>query len=679
TPWTVTPNSNKTIWWQCRKGHEWPAKVGNRSIGGRGCPYCGRKKLHQDNSLEATNPILVKEWHPTKNGDLNPSDVIAGSSRKVWWKCKKGHEWEAALGSRNSGRGCPRCNPATSDMELRVYSELKSIFKNVRHREKIQGVESDIYLPELKFAIEIDGAYWHQDKEKKDIKKTIFFQEQGIFLLRLREGKLKKLSKSDIRYVYGRDDRNPHIIKKLLKVLLSKRDVDGEASRRIQAYLLSGKLANEDEFKKLKADANPLPGKSLAETSPLVVQKWHPTKNGALTPDNFTRGSSKKVWWQCSKGHEWEAAISGQTGAKGCPYCSGKFVCESNCLATVNSQLAEEWHPTKNGDLTPDKVIIGTHRKVWWQCSKGHEWKTAIVGRSKGTGCPECAKSRRVESFRLTKLSSGSFQTINSRLAAEWHPIKNGELTPDKVSVGSDKKVWWQCQKGHEWQAVIHSRSSGSNCPFCSRRRAYKDICLRTTHPELTKQWHPTKNGNLTPDTIIHGSNKKVWWFCEQGHEWEAIVANRSRRQDACPFCSGKKASKDYCLANVNPVLVKEWHPIKNGSMTAYDVTPSSHKRVWWKCEKGHEWSAIISSRNSGVGCPCCAGKKACKDNCLETLNPVLAKEWHSTKNGDLSPKDVTPGSGKIVWWICKNGHEWQAQVSSRNKGNGCPKCAGRL
>ena len=106
------------------------------------------------------------------------------------------------------------------------------------------------------------------------------------------------------------------------------------------------------------------------------------------------------------------------------------------------------------------------------------------------------------------------------------------------------------------------------------------------------------------------------------------------------------------------------------------DVMPNSSQKVWWKCSKGHEWQATIADRNSGCGCPYCAGKKVAKGyNDLQTVNPTLANEWNYEKNNSLTPMDITPNSGKKVWWKCKKGHEWQATVANRNRGSGCPVC----
>jgi hypothetical protein len=130
-------------------------------------------------------------------------------------------------------------------------------------------------------------------------------------------------------------------------------------------------------------------------------------------------------------------------------------------------------------------------------------------------------------------------------------------------------------------------------------------------------------------------------------------------------------------LQAVNPSLTKEWNYEKNNGLTPVDVTPNSHKKVWWKCSNGHEWQAAIADRNGGRGCPYCAGKKVLKGyNDLQTAYPTLANEWNYEKNNGLTPAEVTPNSHLKAWWKCSQGHEWQALISNRHKGNGCPQCA---
>jgi hypothetical protein len=409
---------------------------------------------------------------------------------------------------------------------------------------------------------------------------------------------------------------------------------------------------------------------NLELVNPILAEQWHPTLNGKLKPTQVTPGSGKKVWWKCKKGHEWRASISERTLGCGCPYCARKKPSKGYNLRAVHPELAKQWHPTKNDNLSPEQVTPASNKKVWWQCEKGHQWSTKILSRSiNGTGCPYCAGTKPGKDYNL--------RVIHPVLAQQWHPKKNGDLTPEQVTPGSNKKVWWKCQKKHVWQASIKSRSKGSGCPYCAGKKSSKEYNLRAVHPELAQQWHPQKNGDLTPEQVTPGSNKKVWWKCKKGHEWDEHVVVRTQGI-GCPYCSGRRPGKEYNLLVVNPELAQQWHPKKNGGLTPEQVIPGSKKKVWWKCQKKHVWQATIASRNQGRGCPYCAGKKASKKYNLRVVHPELAQQWHSQKNGDLTPEQVTPGSGKKVWWRCKKGHEWTMDIATRVRGQGCPYCAGK-
>ena len=314
----------------------------------------------------------------------------------------------------------------------------------------------------------------------------------------------------------------------------------------------------------------------------------------------------KKVWWKCPKGadHEWDAVVADRNNGIGCAICSNYKVVKSNCLATLNPQLAKEWHPTKNKELTPKDVHPGSAKKVWWKCPHGddHEWKAAIYSRTGGKGCPICDGKKVVKSNCLA--------TLNPELAKQWHPTKNGKLTPYDVTPNSSKKIWWKCPKGvdHEWKISVYRRSSGGNCPVCSNQKVVLSNCLSTLNPELAKQWHPTKNGKLTPYDVGAGSGKLVWWKCPEGddHEWKTTIKSQSKK--GCPICIGSKVVRSNSLATLYPELAKQWHPTKNGDLTPYDVRPGSNKKVWWKCSRfdEHIWKTSIIERTKGTGCPKC-------------------------------------------------------------------------
>lgn len=548
TPRHVTSGSHKKVWWKCKKGHEWQTPVFQRTRGS-GCPYCAGQAVGTDNCLRQVNPKLAAEWHPTKNGDLTPSHVTRRSGKKVWWKCKRGHEWQATVDNRSNGISCPTCNPQTSQLELRVFTELKLLFAGeVRWRPLLWGRECDIYIPPLKLGIEIDGYPWHDKKLLADRDKSALFSSHDIILLRVRDLRLPRVSELDVTV----RDRESHIsvVSKVVRRILTERHLEGPLRDKLRRYLQTGALVNNKEYLDLlSALPSPPPGTSLADLNRQIARQWHQSRNESLTPKDVTPGSPKKVWWLCRKGHQWCAPIAARTRGGGCPYCSGKAVCTDNCLQTLNPQLAAQWHPTLNGDLTSRKVTTMSHKKVWWKCKRGHEWRSTVAHRGTGRGCPYCSGRAVFEENCL--------RNVNRSLALEWHPKKNGDLTPRDVTGRSARKVWWFCRRGHEWVASVHNRGAGYGCPFCSGRAVCQDNCLQTLNPALAAEWHPIKNVRLTPRDVTPGSNKKVWWICQKGHAWSASVNNRTRGT-GCPRCSGRAGPRPSTRACLPRAITSE-------------------------------------------------------------------------------------------------------------------------
>lgn len=166
-----------------------------------------------------------------------------------------------------------------------------------------------------------------------------------------------------------------------------------------------------------------------------LLQQWHYAKNDGLTPDAVTCHSRQKVWWIDRLGHEWQQEIYSRTAlCRGCPFCAGREVLAGfNDLASTHPALSAQWDREKNFDLTPQMVMAGNSRKVWWRCEKGHSWQASIASRASGCGCPVCANRKILPGFN-------DFATTHPSLAVEWHPTKNGDLTPQKISYGYDKR-----------------------------------------------------------------------------------------------------------------------------------------------------------------------------------------------------------------------------------------------
>jgi len=133
------------------------------------------------------------------------------------------------------------------------------------------------------------------------------------------------------------------------------------------------------------------------------------------------------------------------------------------CIARDEYELLEQWNTEKNEGLTPRAVTKGSQSVVWWKCSKGHEWKARVNARVQGTGCPICRN-------RKVKVGENDLATVHPEIAAQWHPELNGDLTPQMVTAGSHKKVWWQCSAGHAWESVIAFRTGKrkTGCPICA-------------------------------------------------------------------------------------------------------------------------------------------------------------------------------------------------------------------
>ena len=344
----------------------------------------------------------------------------------------------------------------------------------------------------------------------------------------------------------------------------------------------------------------------MATEKKYLLEEWDVEKNLSLTAKDISYGSKQNIWWRCKKGHSWQARPYSRTSGSGCPYCAGRKVDAGGTdLRSRFPDLMGEWHPTKNAGISPDQLSPGSHRKVWWRCKKGHEWQTSIKSRTSGTGCPVCAG-------RVVISGENDLATAYPEFIREWDAEKNAPLDPSRLAPGSKRKVWWRCEKGHSWQAEIASRVRGSGCPVCNGKKVIPgENDLASAFSRIAAQWHPTKNGELMPANCTPASNRKVWWICPLGHEYQAVIAARAIHGSDCPYCANRKILKGFNdLATHEPKIAAQWHPILNGSLAPDMVTVGSCRKVWWRCPESHVWSAVIHSRTGKrrCGCPACAG-----------------------------------------------------------------------
>lgn len=383
--------------------------------------------------------------------------------------------------------------------------------------------------------------------------------------------------------------------------------------------------------------------KYLSDAYPEIAVQWDYEKNEDLTPDKVGSGSHKNVWWICEKGHEYQTPVYVRTSSHlcGCPYCANRITVKGlNDLPSRFPEIFAEWDNEKNGIIDPSTVRPTSTIHYWWKCPKGHSFQAKVRDRVYNNhGCPICA--RKDVDPGVTDLA-----TVFPEIAARWHPTKNGNLTPDQIFARSQKKVWWMCPKGHEFDGVVADVvRTAYPCPVCNGRRIIKGVNdLASVFPEVAAEWHPTKNGDLTPDQFASHSQKKVWWICLKGHSYEAHINHKTIARSGCPFCTNKKLLPGFNdLEAVCPDLVSEWHPTFNGDITPRNVLGGSNKKYWWKCMQGHSWCASVYSRKRGSGCPVCAriqrsksGKKTRQEQREERYASIIADQQE--KICSLSP-----------------------------------------
>lgn len=613
TPFNITHMSSRKVSWVCPDGHSYEAspstRVGN---GGKGCPVCAGKVVVPETSLATNFPDLASQWHPTKNGKLTPDKVTTGSNRKVWWRCNKGHVWQAIINDRvRKNYGCRICaGRSTSLLEMRLFTELRTIFADARWRSKVSGFEVDLLLPSRNIGIEADGSYWHREKLESDLNKNQLVKEAGLKLIRLRERPLPSLSPSDIEY--SSQDSDLKVIHSLLDRILEM-DNTPETLAVINAYKARGHLVAEPYFRKLAANLPAPPFEnSLASINPDLAKEWNYEKNIPLTPEMFLPKSKRKVWWRCgAKGHEYAAGIGDRANGNGCPYCRGLKVAPENSLATVFPKVAAGWDVERNDGLTPHDVTRSSNRKVWWKCDKcGGRWIASVDSRaSLKRGCPYCA-GKRVN-------NSNSLAMRRPDVAEKWDSSMNGDITPFDITVSSGKAVWWKCSKcGESWRAPPQRLCAGHDCPACSGNRVGNTNNLACLYPELAATWATDLNAGVTPSDIVAGTAKKFWWRCPVcGEVWNASPGSRVGGTN-CPYCAGRKVGAFNNLAYKKPDIAKAWAPDLNGDLTPASVTVGSHRKVWWRCvDCGGEWMATVKDRaGKGSGCPFCAKELKKKD-----------------------------------------------------------------
>lgn len=316
--------------------------------------------------------------------------------------------------------------------------------------------------------------------------------------------------------------------------------------------------------------------------------------------------------------------------------------------------------------------------KVWWMGDCGHTWKSSIVSRVAGKGCPVCSGHQVLP-------GTNDLESMAPNVAKEWHPTKNKDLLPSQVSLKSGIVVWWKAQCGHEYKAKIGERVRGladrpdtNGCPVCLNRKFVPGVNdLQSLRPDIAAELHPTLNGSITASSLNVSAPGKYWWLCSEGHEYRQNLRAKTKANQGCPICRNLTVVEGLNdLATTNPELLDSWDFERNGELKPELVVAGTLRKIHWRCLQGHHWTATGAKRVSGQGCPVCANRVLLGGfNDLESRAPEIAISWNQARNGTLTPRDVLYGTHRKFWWKCEEDHEWVTSPVTRQR-TGCPRCA---
>jgi len=470
-----------------------------------------RKKLIQT--------ALWKEVDRTKS-DLSVAEGLSsGSGVRLWWRCKKGHSWEAAVYSRKKS-GCPYCagkrvtkkesfgfkhpdlviewgsSNKLSPYSVSEHSNRRAWWRCRRCGREWQAAVKDrshgkgcsacsgrhISKIEVRFFCEISLLCpdvvmgYRVGRWKCDL-----FVPSLSLVIEVDGARWHKDMGRDVRKNTALGDAGLSVLRARgipLKAIVPMdvsfdestgkgvdRGIRSVVERLVgmgvdeKGYLSTCGFQNDGMYAKMLRMFPVTEGDRVFDRRPELASEWDYYRN-AENPNFLSYGSKRKVWWRCSRGHSWmDSPYRRVVGKSDCHYCSGRKVGTDNNLLVLCPSLSFEWDMDKN-DFGPDEITPSSNRKVWWLCGNGHSWMASPNNRTKGKGCPYCSGRKPRGEYNLV--------TEFPLIAAEWSKANGKEAS--EFLPKSNKMAWWVCHScGHEWDAIIANRTRGSRCPVCHR------------------------------------------------------------------------------------------------------------------------------------------------------------------------------------------------------------------
>lgn len=596
----LTLGSDKVAWWKCEKGHSYDASIKSKTIGNLKCPICSNRRILKGyNDLATTNPEIVKEWDYKKNTIL-PDELTAGSEKMIWWICPKGHSYQSFVFNRNKGHGCPYCD---SKKVLKGYNDLATtnpeIAKEWDYKKNADLKPSDITAGSHKKVHWkcIEGHEWESaPKERK------------------------------------RGQNCPYCSNK--SVLIGYND--------LYTYCINNGLND-------------------------AITEFDNNKN-SFTMKDITPGSRKEAWWRCKNGHLYKSSVERRIIRKqSCGICSHNILLKGeNDLFTTNPEIAKEWDYKKNKEK-PDEVMAGSNiKKYWFICPKGHSYQTTVLGRKRGTNCPQC---------NIERHTSFPERTIYYYMKTYFDEVKDSYHTSligtKEIDIFLPKYNFGIEYDGQAWHKDYNRDIEKDN--DCLKNgiqllRVREYGCYEYDSSSI-KIYVTSYNMNELEEAILY-----IFEYLNKTYHLK-IKPDIDIDRDRIKILELMNLSeKENSIANYCSNIGDYWDYEKNGIIKPEQISHASEKKIYLKCSKGHNWVSLAKNFVLRPYCPYCSGRKVWVGyNDLFTTNPELKPFW--SKNNTIDPKTIKKGCNKKALWICKNcGSEYEMAINNKH-GKLCPNC----
>ena len=697
-PGQFSPSSKKRVWWKCEHGHSYQVSISTR-VRTSGCKVCNKQlnldqayanRLKRTQSFAEKFPHLLIEWNYEKNAPLTPDKVTYASKKKLWWKCKEGHQWQTTLSARNRGDGCRICSDKRSGEQRRLNAVAKA------------GKSFAEAHPDLL-------KEWDQDKNNRS-PYEISPKSNYRAAWKCKFGHEWQTQVTNRTNNHSNcPECNPQTSRIEIYLLCEVRTIYPDTKWRqliggveCDLYIPKIKLGIEVDggywhAKKLQKDIDKTryftdKGINLIR----VRDNTLPTIDGNQI-DFIRTGSLQGVANRLMNYLvQFDTAFANYPNEQQAKSDFKEMMArlpappEGETLVNTHPDIAAQWDYDKNAPLVPGLFSKGSNQKFWWLCEKSHSYDAAIKNRAyQNSGCPVCYESIKSELVRKGRLKNTQSLAQAKPVYLVMYDMNKNPLPPSEVAIKSGIDIWWICRHGHSFRKNAANMANNHDCPTCNT--------LVFKFPDIATQWHSIKNQSVDINNIHAGSGQKVWWKCKNGHEWETAVYMRTGEGTDCPHCYNenrgeiyrqKAAERNGSLADLNPAYLAQWNKEKNGDLSPDKVTTKSRTKAWWECEHGHpSYEQAIAAKAGGSICPECARTKRAESVRLARLKragslkdryPDIAEHWDNEKNCNFKPELVTAGSKQSFYWKCKQGHEWNTSVNTmtdKRRSYICPVC----